>query len=129
MFESAVIRRHANGEQIVDAGVIAETLLFYSNVHIIADQGILVHLLQAVGAENLLQLIEQKITTFTFLRNVFGTHTETTNDIALNRFVSIRVVADAKGRKYSNVGWVVSRSWEWHRRAASRSARMSLTCH
>jgi hypothetical protein len=71
MFESAVIRRHALGEKSIEAGIIAETLLFYRNVHIIADQGILTHLLQAKRCRQPTHLIGHKIVTFTFVRSIF----------------------------------------------------------
>ena len=37
MFESVLIRRHVDGYHLVDAGTIAEALLFYDRVHVVAD--------------------------------------------------------------------------------------------
>jgi hypothetical protein len=49
MFESIIVRRHAHGQQVVDQGLLAETLLFYNNVHVVADRGILIQLAQTIG--------------------------------------------------------------------------------
>jgi hypothetical protein len=46
MFETALIRRHSEGPRIVDAGILAETLLFYDHVHVLADRGLLSDLLR-----------------------------------------------------------------------------------
>jgi hypothetical protein len=45
MFESIIVRRHAHGQQVVDQGLLAETLLFYNNVHVVA----VIQLAQTIG--------------------------------------------------------------------------------
>jgi hypothetical protein len=73
MFETAILRKHGNAFTSIDKGLIAETLLFYSNVHVVAHFGVLIDLLRAFGADTLLRLIGDKIPTLTYLRTDFAT--------------------------------------------------------
>ena len=68
MFESVLIRRHVEGERLVDAGTIAEALLFYEHVHVVADRSLLVDLLRVIGSDNLLQMLEANILSLTYVR-------------------------------------------------------------
>jgi hypothetical protein len=79
MFETALLRKHGKGFAGVDAGLIAETLLFYSNVHIVAHFGVLVDLLKTIGGDTLISLLENKFITFTYLRSDYGTVNVTQN--------------------------------------------------
>jgi hypothetical protein len=49
MFETTILRKHGLAFTSIDKGLIAETLLFYSNVHVIAHFGVLIDLLKASG--------------------------------------------------------------------------------
>jgi hypothetical protein len=52
----------------VDAGVIAETLLFYEHVHIVADESLLSDLLRVIGPHNLLTMLDLNIISLTYIR-------------------------------------------------------------
>jgi len=70
MFQSALIRRHSSADTLVDAGVIAETLLFYQNVHVVADRGLLTGILRAIGPDNLATLLRDKRITLSYSRSL-----------------------------------------------------------
>src|SRR5579863_265526 len=103
MFESAVIRKHVEGPQSVDAGLIAETLLFYNNVHILADRGVVSDLLKVVGPDNLLRMLDMGAVSLTYLRAIDGVYTDNQKLISSHRFVSFYVTADRDKRKIRNV--------------------------
>lgn len=58
MFETIIVRRHVNNGQAIDAGLLAETLLFYDNIHIVVDAGTLFGLANKIGTDNVLSLLE-----------------------------------------------------------------------
>jgi hypothetical protein len=66
MFESILIRQHSDAGS-VDAGAIAEALLFYNRVHIVADSTLFVEILQALGPDNLLWLLGRGQLSITYI--------------------------------------------------------------
>jgi len=48
MFELAVLRRTGNDEDIIDVGLLAETLLFCQRVHLVLDSGTLGYLAKTI---------------------------------------------------------------------------------
>ena len=52
----------------MDAGVIAETLLFYEHVHVVADESLLSDLLRVIGPHNLLKMLHLNIISLTYIR-------------------------------------------------------------
>jgi hypothetical protein len=129
MFESALMRKHGDGQQVVDPGLIAETLLFYANVHIVADHGTLVELLKTLGPENLLELLQAKAATITFVRSTFGTFTNSQGGIAINRFVAFLLGGQQKrlaiGKQLSLPS---SERWENHSRPAGSRGVFWIGC-
>jgi hypothetical protein len=77
--------------QIVDQGLLAETLLFYNNVHVVADRGILVQ-------ENLIRLLRQKYISLTYIVENLGTMTNNENGVEVHRFVSYHAGSQKKAR-------------------------------
>jgi hypothetical protein len=59
MFESICIRNQSQADSAIDLGFLAESMLFYSDVLVIASQGILVQLAKVCGPEVLVELIER----------------------------------------------------------------------
>lgn len=98
MFESVVIRKHDSATGVIDPGLIAETLLFYGNVHILAERGPLIELLKTVGADNVLTLIASNAATVTLVTGNLGTVTTTINGIQYNKFASMRFGGKGKAR-------------------------------
>ncbi len=72
MFDSIVVRRHGDGQQLIDVGLVAETLLFYDHIHIVADDALLRDLLLIIGPQTLVRLIKEKILTVTFTRGLLA---------------------------------------------------------
>jgi hypothetical protein len=89
MFETAVLRKHGQGFVGIDAGLIAETLLFYSNIHIVAHYGVLQELLKSLGGDTLLRLIEDKHITFTYVRDDYGTATSIQSGIEFHQLIAM----------------------------------------
>jgi hypothetical protein len=77
MFESILIRRHLDGPKSVDAGIIAETLLFYEHVHIVADESLLSDLVRVIGPYNLLKMLDLNIISLTYIRETLVVLTNT----------------------------------------------------
>lgn len=99
MFESIVIRKLPNQDRSIDAGLLAETLLFYGNVHLLLDIHSLSSLLIEVGPENLLRLIKDGFVKATYFRNTFGTHTSTNFGFPIHDFAALEI-SGFKGRKF-----------------------------
>jgi hypothetical protein len=76
MFESICIKRQNDftGNPI-DLGFLAEALLFYQHVHVVADADILKLLLRACGTDVLLELLQAGTMTMTYLENGTGIRT------------------------------------------------------
>lgn len=77
MFESILIRRHVLGGQLVDAGTIAEILLFYEHVHVVADRGLLFSILKVIGPDNLLIMLDRNMISLTYVRDSLAVLTKT----------------------------------------------------
>jgi hypothetical protein len=89
MFESAIIRNHGDNQNPVNAGLVAETLLFYDNVHVISDVGLLIGLLKNIGSDNLFWLLDSKLMSISWQRSIPATHTQTTHGLPIHNFVAI----------------------------------------
>ena len=106
MFEKIVIRRHADGQNPIDAGLLAETLLFYEHVHILFDRSNLNSILKTIGADNLILLLDEKRISGTFLSDNLGAITTTQNNIQFHNYMAFQIAADKDGTKISTKDWV-----------------------
>jgi hypothetical protein len=106
MFESALIRKHTEGRLSVDAGIIAETLLFYGNIHVVADNGVFCDLLRVIGADNLINLLDCKGMSLSFTRDILAVLNNTQNDISVHRFTTVRMVARPNKKRVNNADQV-----------------------
>jgi hypothetical protein len=106
MFESALIRKHTEGQLSVDAGIIAETLLFYENVHVLADNGVLCDLIRVIGPDSLINLLDCHALSLSFIRDILGVLNNTQNDISVHRFVAIRTVAHPNKKRINDADQV-----------------------
>lgn len=77
----------------VDAGIVAETLLFYYNIHVLADRGVFTDLIRIIGPDCLINLLDLKALSLSFMRDALGVYNNTQNDISVHRFVSIKLAA------------------------------------
>ena len=88
MFESIIIRKLPNQDEGIDAGLLAEALLFYNSVHLLLDHGSLVRLLKTIGPDAILHLIEGGYMKATYFRNSFGTHTNRDSGVPVYDFIA-----------------------------------------
>ncbi len=58
MFESICIRNQSQAETAIDPGFLAESMLFYSDVLVVASEGILAQLAKVCGPDVLIELIQ-----------------------------------------------------------------------
>ena len=77
MFESIAIRNqnHGPAAEPLDLGFLAEAMIFYGTVTVIADSSILRQLILSLGPEVLLELLEERFMQLTFLQNGMGVQT------------------------------------------------------
>jgi len=101
MFESVLVRRHGDGQQIVDPGLLAETLLFYENVHVLADRGIIPELANKIGKRSLIELLKNGHMTLTFVPEIFGTMTNNENNVQIHKFVAFTIEGKGTNRRLS----------------------------
>ena len=99
MFQSALIRRHAGGGKLVDAGTIAETLLFYQGVHIVADKGLLTDLLREICPDSLVRMLTDGSITMTYSWSIPAVLTNTENYVSTHSFAAVRMTGHANGRR------------------------------
>lgn len=98
MFESVVLRRPIFGDKKLDVGLLAETLLFYQNVHLILDHGSLISIVKTIGAENLLWLIENEHIKASFMKQGMGTITSRQGGLPVHNFGVFEVGSKQKKR-------------------------------
>jgi hypothetical protein len=101
MFQTALIRKHRDGTNVVDAGTIAETLLFYQRVHVVANRGLLAGLIREIGQESFIELVEDKHLTITFAREIIGVLTQTENYVPIHALITSKFLKNAQGRRIS----------------------------
>lgn len=90
MFDSIVMRRLRSKNNALDAGLLAEALLFYQNVHLLLEHGSLASLLRSIGPNNLNYLIENKLAKVTFFKNSLGVYTNTLNGLPTHDFTTFQ---------------------------------------
>lgn len=81
MFESIGIRRinHSDTTNPIDIGFIAESMLFYKNVRILADHVILKKLVRDIDPDDLLELLKQGYLEIEYIANGPGIASESTS--------------------------------------------------
>jgi hypothetical protein len=96
MFEQIVIRRSSNTGEIIDLGLLAETLLFYDRVHLLFDNGLLGYLLKQLGGDQVLSLLKLEGVTASVLQEGLGTVDNNKNGSHTYGFGHIRIAAPQK---------------------------------
>ncbi|TDQ82239.1 hypothetical protein A8950_2061 [Dongia mobilis] len=77
MFENIIFRQAMRSEDQLDLGAIAEALLFYRQVHLFADQRILRQLVDGMGIDNIVELIDEGSLLLSFLTDLPAIETRT----------------------------------------------------
>ena len=100
MFESIAVRGLQGKDGKIDAGLLAEILLFYQNTHLILQRGTLTSLLKRIGADDLLYLITNKFIRASFFRQTLGTYTSSQSGIPVHDFVAIEKTGSVDKGKF-----------------------------
>lgn len=87
MFEQLVIRRGEGTGSNLDLGLIAESALFYQNVHILFDYGSLSEVLRTILPDELISLLQSKYIKATLLRETLGTYTARPFGLPIHKFI------------------------------------------
>jgi hypothetical protein len=74
MFNSIIVRKSLPGVSNVDIGLMAECLIFYEKVYVIADMSMLRSIVEQIGLDILEELINQKHIILAFSPYLTGTH-------------------------------------------------------
>ena len=82
--------------------MIAEALLFYEHVHIVADESLLTDLLRVIGPHNLLRMLELNIISLTYVREMLGVITNTQpSGLQFHNFAAFEI-SEKKRTRFSN---------------------------
>jgi hypothetical protein len=99
MFESLLIRQSTTLGTTADAGILAEALLFYKQVNILLDRGVLTGLLKSIGPDDLIGLIKDGYIKATLVEDNYGTITNTNNGIEEHNFTTFRIAGHKDNKK------------------------------
>jgi hypothetical protein len=99
MFEQALIYR-AGVEKRVDIGLLAETLFFYRNTHLLLDRSSVSALANALPQEALLELFDRDIVKLSYIQDAFGAIAS--GIPTAHGFVAFRAAGTAEGKKIRN---------------------------
>jgi hypothetical protein len=91
MLEFALLRRTGNDDDLIDVGLLAETLLFYERVHVLLEGGTLAYLLKTIGPELLLEVLHREGVSASFVRESLGTVTVNKNGVQTHGFAQFVV--------------------------------------
>ncbi len=75
MFEAICIRRQQATGTPIDLGFLAEAMLFYRDVHVVADDAIFSHLVRVCGPDSLIAAVEHGFLKLSYLENRLGVST------------------------------------------------------
>jgi hypothetical protein len=98
VFESIGIKRinHSDTSNPIDIGFIAESMLFYKRVTILADHVILANLVNRINLDDLLELLKQGYLEIQFVANSPAIATDPSQFGNLNNVVLYEIVQDAE---------------------------------
>jgi hypothetical protein len=102
MFESALLRKSGQGYSAVDVGLIAETLMFYGKVHVLAHRGSLCELILKIGVSQLIDLMEKGFLSITYIRDEYAVHSAMKKGIKTSIFGRHYLFGLADGTKIKN---------------------------
>jgi hypothetical protein len=105
MLELAVLRSTGNADDVVDFGLLAETLLFYQRTHLVLESGTLNYLAKGLGPDVFLNVLDLPGVTASFLRDNLGTLTNNTGGLKLHNFSQFRVDPPG-GKQASDHKWI-----------------------
>jgi|GEM_PF-1416497 len=98
MFDTITLCHQPENGAALDAGLIAEALLFYQNVTLALDYGSTTALIRQMGEETFFKFLESRFAHVTYSMDSPGTQTDTTNGISSHSLIFYSL-AGAKGTK------------------------------
>jgi hypothetical protein len=98
MFHSALIRPHADGVRVVDAGTVAETLLFYGKVQVAADYGLLEEMLRTIGPYRFYELVKEGLLSISYSKFRNGVLNNTSGYLSKYILTFIQIARKANGQ-------------------------------
>lgn len=87
MFDSIAVHQNAPFRTRIDLGELAETMLFYSRVHLLLNESTLTELVQRIGLDTLLAIAENRFAEIVLFRNGAATHTSTRGALQVHDFI------------------------------------------
>lgn len=101
VFNQVTIHRGLTANKF-DVGLLAETLLFYSDVLLLLDRGSLHLMMDILDQDTILRLVNEFDLKLSYHREAFGAITRTTNGLAVHNFNDFKV-GGLKGKKIHSV--------------------------
>jgi hypothetical protein len=100
MFDLVLLRRTGTEPtEVLDIGLLAETLLFYQKVHVILDPNNLEYLLRTVSQDTLLSILSRPGVSCTFKKSMGAVHIQESGRI---RYYNFLEVGFGNSRVFSN---------------------------
>lgn len=96
MFERVSFRRSDNATNFVDVGQIAEILFYYGSLDLLLDTGNLSYLLEKIGYDSLVRLVQHPRVNAIFVKDLPGVVTNS-NVFNTHNFVAVTLHADSNG--------------------------------
>ena len=84
MFEKIVVRQASGVGRDFDAGLLAEVILFYGQVHLVIDYRVLRDMCQSLGVASVLRMLRSGYARLTFIRGSAVVITTTPGSVALH---------------------------------------------
>lgn len=91
MLESILFRNSGRAEHIIDIGALAESLIFYGKVRILADAGVISYLVKKIPPLILLELIEKGRIEFYYSSDSLAVRTDTTRQGEVHQLARIEL--------------------------------------
>lgn len=98
MFDNIILRR-SEGHDPLSFGQIAEALLYYQKVHIFFDRGSLFSLIDQIGADRLLALIDRPEITAVYCEEMLATASDSSEVSTYYQYIITVFAADQKEGK------------------------------
>jgi hypothetical protein len=98
MFDFILLRNTATDDNVVDIGLLAETLLFYQKVHFILYTGTLIYLIRTLGFDTFISIMERPGVSCSFRRMSTGVHEFKRPGVSFYNFAYFMADGDPKNR-------------------------------
>lgn len=101
MFEKIILRRSAKGPAL-SAGDVAESLLYYQNIHLVLDHNSLSNLVSQIGTNHLLSLLRRPNVSAVYVEETLGTRTDHIGSFDQHSFVAFTLTGNQEIGQFKN---------------------------